>query len=360
MITLKSTLLYYLKCFLASEYEDNSDSFIEFSHNRKSYSPTRPAIKKTRSIDWRKIPIQKRPSDTEVLYVSALPQVFSGDLSRQSNSDHCQVDSQETACSFTKKLQAFQLEVLTNNSTFSTKIKAETRRILSTLWQSFQVESNRPGWISFRLSHHGICTWINQFQSVSQMADTNHTLVINKQLFKSFKNSSTLQPVKQKRSGYVKVQENHHIWQAQYAHARCYSLIRDWHVINKSSTSHHPLLQDTPADQGKGFNQEEALATLQSIFSSEQATATHQLIQALIETADNMFWLPERYPQKGYFLLLEQTERLCFAFDQFHRANPLVPNTFKPFPYLTLINCTRHLLALLLHDYFHVLAPEHL
>lgn len=346
VITLKSVLLYFLKRFLVSQYKEEGDSFIDFSQNRKTHSLSEIAAIANSVLSGREVPLQKQQSCTEVLYATALPQLFQKDLRPQKYLEYGNRAIPKEACYFTTRLKVFQLKPPSNDSLSS----AETLSVLSNLWKSFKIENERPGWISFRLSNQGIYTWINQLQSISQMAEKDHTLFIKKLPLEPVKNELSLRSVNQKHQMYVKAQANQLIWQAQYTHARCCALLRSGEAMR----AHQKCLwvQDENVSQ-KGY-----VLMLESIFSQNQSTPTRQLIQALIETADDMFWLPERYPAKQYVLLMKRAEQLSHAFDLFHRSNALIPGALQPFPYLTLVDSTRNLLKLLLQGYLEVSAPS--
>lgn len=381
-IALKRVLLYCLKCFLTSQYKEEEGSFTDFSQNRKADLPRALHTSENSAPSEYRIPLQKRCDAAEVLYVSALPQLFEKGLWPRINPSNRDLSAQEITRRFTKQLQVFQLKPLTNDSICT----EETRSVFSNLWQSFKIESDRPGWISFRLSHQGIYTWINQVQDIGQMADLDHTLVIKKPLSKPAENSSALQLVNQRQQGCAKAHideliSDELVWQAQYTHARCCSLIRSWRAINPHSDVICGVLQR----ENRLARQKKDLSALQSILDSQPPTSTHQLIQLLIETADDMFWLPKRYPYKQSphhqpdsnqshsnqappeqvlsrqsSLLLKRAEQLTLAFDQFHRAQALIPNASRQFPYATLLKSTGNLMGLLLRCHLQVPAPSRL
>ena len=348
VISLKCVLHYCLKHFLASEYEAEDDSFIDFSQNRKAHSSSEMSAIKNRDLQWHEIPLQKQQTNTEVLYATALPQLFAQNLQYQSNPTDRNLAVRKTTHSFIKKLQAFQLKPCFKDSL----CKEETLRSLSVLWKSFKIESERPGWVVFRLSSRGIYAWIKQLQSVGQMAEENHTLVIKKLSPKFIKNSQALRPVNAKQQAYAKAPVDHLIWQAQYTHARCYSLMCYWDA--NSTQKNRPDSQPTKASVESTFTAFEAL------FHEKQSTPSHQLFQALISTVDDMFWLSERHPDKQYGLLLKRGELLHHAFDQFYRAHPPIANAAHPLLYKTLVSSTQNLLKLLLNTYLQVPAPRHL
>jgi len=352
VIALKSVLLYYLKHFIASQYEEEADSFIDFLQSRKASSSLDLSVRQNKRLDWYEIPLRKQKNNAGILYTTALPQLIRQDRRLQTDAGNCDLVFQEAMLDFTKKIQVFQLKPPIKDLLCTAKI----RSTLSTLWKSFKIESERPGWISFRLSNQGIYTWINQLQSVSHLADSNHTLVIENLMLKNISNDLALRPINKKPQEHARSLSNYLIWQAQYTHARCCSLMRYCQVISTQQA----LLQKQQKHQSTKTNQTDPLALLESIFCEEQPQPTRQLIQALVETTDDLFWLPERYPNKQTLLLLKRAEQLHIAFDRFHRANPLVPNASQLFPYLTLVSSTRNLLKLLLECYLQVPAPEQL
>lgn len=348
VIALKSVLLYCLKCFLASQYEEEEDSFIDFSQNRKASLLPDPAQIKNRDLSWDKIPLHRRYSSTEVLYVSALPQLFEKDFLPRTSSDNCALIVQETTRCFTKHLQVFQRKSLISNSFFT----EETLSVFSTLWRSFKIESERPGWISFRLSNQGIYAWINQLQNISHLADSDHTLVIKKLLSKPTENYSILGMANRNQKRYSKARIDELMWQVQYTHARCCSLMRSLNVVSMERGS---LTRKTEKTRQEGD-----LPALKLMFDAEKTTSSYQLMQSLIATVDDMFWLPEQYPHKQYFVLLKRAEQLNFAFEQFHRDHTLMPSASQQHLYLTLLAGTRNLIKLLLCRYLQASAPSQL
>ncbi|MEM9944532.1 MAG: hypothetical protein AAF810_00500 [Cyanobacteria bacterium P01_D01_bin.36] len=355
VFVLKSVLLYCLKLFLAANYKEKYGSFIDFSHNSKSSISVKTAPHNKDDIHWQKIPLKKQQSTADILYITALPQRFRHELQSQDNGAERDSRLQEITIRLVEQLKISQLEQLPNTSSFT----GETQSTLSNLWKSFQIESKQPGWILFRLSDEGIYTWISQLQTISQMAELDHTLCIRKRLFNPVANTSSLKPVNPNWYREPKTQIDRLIWQSQYTHARCHSLIQYWYTISAQNTY-------SMAEESR-HTQTYLPTDLASISLEDQTAQTRQLIQALIEMADDLFWLPERYPDKHYFLLLKRAEGLCRAFEQFHRAHALIRNfsptaCMEPTPHLypILISGTCNILKALLSSYLGLAAPVQL
>ena len=372
VVTLKSTLLYYLNHFLTIEYKEEDGNFIDFLHDRKAQSSSEIANHQTQASNWRQIPLKKQQTDTEVLYTTALPHLLKQGLRAQNDLTHRDLSFQEITLRFTNQLQIFQLKPWVNDPLFTEK----TLSVLSNLWKAFKIESERPGQISFRLSSQGVCLWINQLQNTRQMAETNHTLFIRKGPFKSVQNPTYRTAVNRPnpqllKRGHecTKLQREQIVWQAQYTYARCCSLMRHWYALRTGeSTCQSSIAQSSIA---------QSFIVLES-----QSCQTRQLIQVLVETADDIAWVPVRHPDNQYLLLLKRAEKLYRAFDQFHKVSAFVPstsmshtaneaNTFNdadgkqpPIPqlplYLTLVSSTRSLLKVLLNDSLREAAPEQL
>ncbi len=193
--------------------------------------------------------------------------------------------------------------------------------------------------------------WINQLKYPGHLTETSRALVINKLPLKSASNPSSLPTAKplveQAQQKYTRTQRDQLVWQAQYTHARCCSLLRHLHTFRPTNS---PLQNDHLCNTEQPFSTE-----LKPISLKEQPAYTRQLIQALVETADDLFWVPERYPKKQYLLLIKRSDQLCYAFDQFHRHST---STGKGIMRLTLVSSTCALLKLLLQEHLEVSAPE--
>ncbi|MEL7052862.1 MAG: hypothetical protein AAGM45_13910, partial [Cyanobacteria bacterium J06588_5] len=155
IIGIKSILLYWLNCFLSSEYKEKRKSFTDFSHNSKEFSDSCTQadehVKTSTNVDWSKIPLQKRPTENSVLYTSALPQIFSIDnVSLTATSQ--KVKPQQIV----NQLNQFQRQ----SSEQYLSAEESILHFLSTLWQAFEISGDRAGWISFRLSENGITKWL--------------------------------------------------------------------------------------------------------------------------------------------------------------------------------------------------------
>ncbi|MEO0885716.1 MAG: hypothetical protein AAFY54_07225 [Cyanobacteria bacterium J06648_10] len=362
IIGIKSILLYWLNCFLSSEYKEKRKSFTDFSHNSKEFSDSCTQadehVKTSTNVDWSKIPLQKRPTENSVLYTSALPQIFSIDnVSLTATSQ--KVKPQQIV----NQLNQFQRQ----SSEQYLSAEESILHFLSTLWQAFEISGDRAGWISFRLSENGITKWLEHIIQNDPVCETHHTLVIhqlsaNYPISPSASGSQKKPPKKPQksrniRSPFIETGAHHQqLWQAQHTYARCCSFIhRGTHggarTAHYASESIHA--DETPA----GLNQR------------QRSPSSQQLVQQLVEISDDMFWIPYRYPSKQYLLLLKSMTKLCQAFERFQRedlpgfshdgySEQLHSHAPPVITHLGLVVATRNILKPLLQSVFQTVAPE--
>lgn len=156
ILSLKGVLLRCLEQVLFSNREEKITSFTNFSQKVENdpYFFFKSALKP--SIRWRKIPLQKKETASQILYTSALPQLWASNHS--SNKD--------------LSIAAFSEEVARQLSRIRFKaISGDLDHLgcptclISKLWDEFQISTQRPGWISWELSSKGIDIWIQQNQN---------------------------------------------------------------------------------------------------------------------------------------------------------------------------------------------------
>lgn len=319
-LPLKAVLLYGLNRFLFSNDEALTGSFIVSSQSSDYPSPSpgrqsdpNPVLsthfKAFSSADlridekeplWQKIPLQKKQTARSVLYVSALPKRLAKSSSpiqnqsllsiskwvsnRLKESQHCQsfCESDHNLCNFS---------------------------LASQLWSDFEIATQRLGWLSFCLSDGGIARWLQQSQTFCEKDYRLSQLLLNQSLLVPL--SPSISSLFSKE--FVAIQENDTcadiqtaLWQVQHTHARCCGLLRLWHDLQLANSE---LLQSAQlpwlTDDGQ----------LRGI-----TPQSWRLIQLLIETADDMFWIPYRWPLRQHILLLRRAIELCQAFDCFYRA----------------------------------------
>ncbi|MEL6603139.1 MAG: hypothetical protein AAFP20_07920 [Cyanobacteria bacterium J06614_10] len=160
------------------------------------------------------------------------------------------------------------------------------------LWSKFEIENERPGWLAFRLSDSGIAEWLEYLRTSEP--PPSHGQV---------QSPSESAPTPNQRSQLA-------IWQAQYAHARCTSILKQWPSVPVRLRRPQAVYACEPAripwlDSGDRLQ--------------IQSPAAVGLIHTLITVIDDMFWIPYRYPTKQYFLLLKRTSQLYQAFEAFYR-----------------------------------------
>ena len=346
IIGLKGILLYWLNRFLSGNYEEKRKSFTDFSYNSKAVPG--PDLQlgtfagTSVSIDWSRVPIQKHPIETSVLYTSALPKIISIGNARPSGLSQ-KVKTQKIV----NQLNQFQM----HSSKQYLKAEDAILRFLSDIWHEFEISSDRSGWISFQLSESGIAKWLQHLIKNDLMLETCHTLVIH-QLSAGY---SALPPasITQKQSSEnvdISIEAtavDRRLWPVQHTYARCCSLI---HRCTNTCVYTTPLGQ-------------------QQNSQAQNSQTSQQLLQQLIAMGDAMFWIPYRYPSKQYLLFLKAANQLCQSFERFQKedlpglsccgaSTRSRPYHHSPTPHCDLIIATRNMLKPLLQSAFRVTAPE--
>lgn len=156
ILSLKGVLLRCLEQVLFSNREEKITSFTNFSQKVENdpYFFFKSALKP--SVHWRKIPLQKKETASQILYTSALPQLWASNRNSHKN----------------LSIAAFSEEVARQLSRVRFKaISGDLDHLgcptclISQLWDEFQIETQRPGWISWELSSKGIDIWIQRNQN---------------------------------------------------------------------------------------------------------------------------------------------------------------------------------------------------
>ncbi len=319
-LPLKVVLLYGLNRFLFSNDEASIDSFIISSQNSDRLSASsgcqanpnpmpggsceslsRAAFRiDNKEPLWQKIPLQKKQTASSVLYVSALPQVLAKSSSSMQNQSLLSISKR--VLNQLRESQHYEPFCESNHNPCNFAMAAQ-------LWSDFEIETQRLGWLSFCLSDVGIARWLQQSQTFCEK---------DYQLSQLLLNQSSLVPLSPSISslfskGFDSIEENDScadiqtaLWQVQHTHARCCGLLRLWHeaqLVNSKSPQSAQLAWLTESCQLRG-----------------NTPQSWQLIQLLIETADDMFWIPYRWPLQQHILLLKRAGELCQAFDCFYRA----------------------------------------
>lgn len=405
VLSLKGTLLYYLSKVLPGRCEVDVFSFINFLHLDRSRSDSVHRINSASFVDrqrcWQQIPLQKKQQMTAALYTSAIPQMLAKSPQFVELPSLTEV-SRQTA----NQLNQLQLKTLDSELDH----KNYDLSLLPQLWSEFEIETQRPGWVSFRLSEVGTSLWLQQFlqpehssiflnSAFSKLAqplpklldgaDLDHT-----QIDDQLMNSSLKKPIAKDRSKSSSVPVcfprnclaagsaasnpgsdlagadlyggNATIWRVQYTHARCCTLLRLWQAVQPDLCMVGSPLVGSP------LNQASVPATLPWLTADQQlrfhTLQAQRLIQTLIATADDLFWIPYRWPDRSYLLLLKCAGQLCQSFEQFYSAclcgfsqisAPSVSSESRLFQArFGLVAATQNLLETLLQGHLAVTAPD--
>ncbi len=330
ILSLKSILLSQLHRVLRSERSTCTAGFAELLYGSRDLTCTPSQSNSTQHFDedinWQEIPLTKTQDISSILYTSALPQKLAEQYDLKRRLTLVEISQQAV-----QRLDQARQEQFNNLCLLEHKYCDS--RLARQLWFEFEIGIQRSGWMTFCFSNQGVALWLQHtqqdlhgFHKDSNPGD-RQTFLLNE-----IDTSS--------------------LWQMQYTHARCCTLLALWQTSQPDqSAAHLPWPTDTyPLS-----------------ISTPQA---QRLIRALIETADDMFWIPYRWPNRQYILLLKRAAQLCQSFDQFYRgclygfsqlsptSAPSEKSQFKA--NFELVAATRSLLKVILHKHFHAKSPTSL
>ena len=364
VLSLKQSLVQGLQQALLSNYEDEAVSFINFSYgyHTQPYASghRKPLVRLTNSPIWRKIPLQKKHSAGDVLYISAVPQLLPSNSNLMSTSGYVEVPieklekkSEEALANISQqtierlKKVGFNRTNCERDHNGGDALQQSFRcgNLICQLWAEFQIENHRPGWIAFRLSNRGIGLWLAQMQSpfFSQEAMGSDLLPVSKQ---HARQKTPPQPLQTEKI----------LWQVQYTYACCCRLLCLWQEIQPAATS-----PDV-------FNLEFGSTALPGLTPSPSDGLP--LVHSLIEVMDDLFWIPYQSSSQRYLLLLKRAAQLCQSFELFHSrylsgfgqfsqlSTAATASKFQANFYL--VTVTKNVLKVLLSQYFNAEAPAEL
>ena len=323
ILPLKSTLLYWLHQAFLGDCEDEPSSFISFLQTDDLQGcflrSCEPTISLLTNPIWQNIPLQKKQNEADVLYVSAMPQrLFQrhDSVSLLSALKGIKEPSKEISSQTVDRPKKNEFQSINCELDH----KGDVRALLFQLWAEFQIETQRSGWIAFRLSNQGIGLWLDQLPRLlcdSNSGFSSSSLTSVDTPFRAAASScsptsscSFVSSIKLKEAKAIesKVETKRDtsadamLWQVQYTHARCCTLMRLW--------------QSMHGELSKSSTLEVALEEVVTSFGMSTRVEIG-LIHALIEATDSLFWIPYRWPSQQYFLLLKCAVQLCQAFDAF-------------------------------------------
>ncbi|MGB3295038.1 MAG: hypothetical protein WBB01_18810 [Phormidesmis sp.] len=334
VLSLKGILMSFLHWFSTSEYgalrEDLTRPLQSATKLPCALSQLNPTQYLDSDIDWQTISIIQKQDASSVLYISALPQKLAEKYNPKKGLTLLAI-SQQTVQQLNQARQK-----LSRNNLCALADKSLDSILSCQLWREFEIETQRPGWISFHLSNRGVALWLQHVQQdlLCLPAAGSH--------------QDRLHLAGQRLTH----AETNAVWQMQYTYARCCTLLKLW--------------QETQSDLPASTDLSWLTDSHQLRVSAPQAL---QLIQTLIATADDVFWIPYRWPDRQYALLLKRAARLCQSFDGFYRgclygfsqgsstAGPLEKQFKARFG---LVAATRNLLRVLLCEHFEAPSPASL
>lgn len=322
ILSLKGTLVCGLEQALFNDDEEGGSDFTEFLHSRcvrfSDLSQQRPdnllpkpppslranpnesseqqVFKRRIRVELVPyIPLQKKRNDVAVLYTSALPKQLLANQPFFQSQTFSDVNRH-----LVDRLQKVMFEpMICERDHNATDIS-----LISQIWNEFEIETHRPGWIGFRLSELGTGLWLmhclNQYDNGIDLHEKPYDIA----------------DLLRQRSPAL-------LWQLQYTHARCCTLLRLWqqaialpYALPHARHSRFTSLNEQALD-------DRVLKARRALAASPWLSANHhqaQLVHSLIEFADDMFWIPYRWPSKQYSLLLKRALTLCQALEQFYAA----------------------------------------
>ena len=341
ILSLKSILLYQLERVSLDNYEENAVSFIEFLQKQRNDASTASEAGDNLLIDLPRIPLQSKQKTGSILYTSALPQVLASSSLTGAKADPSDISKQ-----LVDRLEQSRSNLTSKITNRQAVEPLQISSAVAELWLEFEIETQKPGWIAFRVTRSGIEKWLDCLQrlEISELERSS-------QRPPAF---DKLSPRPQRYpSNEVSVQM---LWQAQYAHACCCRLLRQCRK-QAFSAAQSDRIGQTPSSASQSG----------SLLSTDRAEA---LLQALVSTADSLFWIPYRWPNQQYQLLLKHSAALCQAFERFYGVRLCefewrgaiasnLDNTLS-LRQLSLVAATKNVLKVLLEENFGVPAPEQL
>ena len=291
---------------LFSNCEADAASFISFSRGYHTQPHSshhcEPLIPLSKRPIWQKIPLQKKQTAGDVLYVSAIPRLLLSNDSLESLLDYSETTRENSGKRSKKDLETIsqqaidQLKKVGFNQTSRERDHKDDDslqkslcygNLLLQLWAEFQIETHRSGWIAFRLSDRGMGLWLAHMQSpFLGLNDIQYDLPHEPKLPAGKKKPLRLEKI---------------LWQMQYTYARCCRLLCLWQEVQPEATS--PNLE---------FD-----ATALPWLSASPSAGT-PLIHSLIDVTDDLFWIPYQSSSQQYFLFLKRADQLCQAFELFY------------------------------------------
>ena len=357
--------MYGLQQALFSNHEADAVGFINFlqGDHAQPFFPNQHKLPASlpNSLIWQKIPLQKKRTADDVLYISAIPQLLVSSIHSMAVSGHSELPIKNLGEKSEKTLENISQQTIVrlekagfnqascerdHNNAVSLQHSPYCGNSLLQLWAEFQIETHRPGWIAFRLSDRGIGLWLAQMQDpfLSQAAIKSDLPTVSKQ---SARQKNPPQPLRAEKI----------LWQVQYTYARCCRLLCLWQEM-----------QPTAGDLNPEFN------SAVQLWLTASASAGLSLVHSLIETTDDLFWIPYQSPSQQYFLLLERAAQLCQSFELFYARclsgfgepsqtfsqGSASANTRKFQADFYLLAVTKNVLKVLLSQYFNAIAPAEL
>lgn len=327
----KNVLLNQLHWLLSSEQGSYIESFTEILHGPRALTDASSQVNSTRhfnkDINWQEIPLTKTQDICSVLYTSALPQKLAKQYDLKRSLTLTEIS--QRIVHWLNQARQKQFDDLCDLA-----YKDFDSSLPHQLWFEFEIGTQRLGRIAFCLSNRGVALWLQHVQQDLHGLHEDSHWGESQKLSLSRIDTSLL-------------------WQMQYTHARCCTLLALWQTSQPDQSIDHRSLRPTD--------------TYPLGLSAPQA---QRLIQALIETADDMFWIPYRWPDRQYVLLLKRATQLCQSFDQFYRgclygfgqlSSTAAPSEMSRFKAnFGLVAATRNLLKVLLYKHFHAKSPASL
>ena len=408
ILSLKSVLLYQLGRALLCDSKADEVSFLNFLDLAANEARAVYTTDNKRIVDWCKIPLRKRQQKpqkaSQILYISALPKAMP--ILGQAKAG---ADPSALSQAFVNRLNQSRSNLkakLINNQMFCSQ---QTLSVDAQLWLEFEIETQKAGWLTFCLPNQSIDRWLQHLRSQSlNQSQTNDATY-------PFVSSATqpqygLQPFATKAGpsnqlasyptkGVVSDDSTALLlWQAQYAHACCARLERDYldkdyldkakidrakldrpkldranfakaldRATRNATSRERPLLWDVDriSKQVCGESYQDKPCQNEPC---QPPLAAHLLVRTLVDTSDSLFWIPYRWPTQQYLLLLKLVKPLCQAFEQFYRVclcgsqQPYVETKPSATEYKMqqqiLVSATKNVLKCLLEEYLGEKAPE--